>query len=401
MQLGMICYVSCFDRYSAVRGSRPDDVVGPSRPPMQASTSILPSSSLSSLCLSSSSLPFPPSSTTFLSTSITERLSDQSLQLPSQRGTFLSSLSSSKSDIDDSVEKKELASSYHLVWNQGFGKKFLLTTIGLATVHGLVLSSSGMATTTTTMMMTTIAKFFSGYMSSMGLSLLASSCCLIQIIVNTLVGTVGCLGLNTSLGPSRPYFLALLFYLSATTRSVAMNPTKLILRLGIAFLPEIVHFWNNQGRKFPHKSTTLSKHSNGDNIMNTNTNGMVATLYMDVPAMGCVACINKIDRTIQNQMYEINSNQNEAYNDSTDSVDSIVANYNDITTTNKNSTSHHTNTVVDVSSCLDPQLPKGGSTKVVLFVKSKDEAERIGQTLIESLDKVGFGGSTISKLEFS
>jgi len=406
VQLGMICYVSCRDRYSPGRG-RPD-VVGPSRP-LQASTSI-PSSSSSLLYLSSSSSSSSTSSSTLLTTSRTGSFSDHHRQFPAQRSTALSSLSSAADSVDNvanldkTVNGRELASSYHLVWNQGFGQQFLLTTIGLATIHGLVLSNSGMATTTTTTTMMT--KFFSGYMSSMGLSLLASSCCLIQIIANMLVGTVGCLGLNTSLGPSRPYFLALLFYLTVTTKSVTMKPTKLMLRLGIAFLPEIVHFWNSRDRrKFFQNLTTLSKPSNDGNInINTSTNGMVATLHMDVPAMGCVACINKIDRTIQNQIYELNLNQKKICTEMKGLTDSeygdVVANYNHITN-NDNSTGNTNTVVVDVSSWLDPQRPKGGSSKVVLPVQSKEEAERIGQTLIESLDDVGFGGSTISKLEIS
>jgi hypothetical protein len=131
-----------------------------------------------------------------------------------------------------------------------------------------------------------------------------------------------------------------------------MSLPQILLRLSIAFLPEMMHTWNNR-HKFLQQKNAPSIDS-----------GMMATLEFDVPSMGCVACINKIDSTLRSN--------NKRYKK-----------------------------VVDVTSWLDPALPKGGATKVTLTVESKEEAEAIGQSLVETFDSIGFGGSSISKLEVS
>jgi copper chaperone CopZ len=241
----------------------------------------------------------------------------------------------------ESSPSTRIAASYHLLWTRGFATKFALSTLALALGHHFVIASPGFPK---------LSIAFRGSLSSIGLSLLASSCCLFQILANVFAGTVGCLGLNTALGPSRPYFLSLLFYL--TFAKSAMSLPQILLRFSIAFLPEMMHTWNNR-HKFLHSKNAPSIDS-----------GMImATLEFDVPSMGCVACINKIDSTLRN---------NKGYEK-----------------------------VVDVTSWLDPALPKGGATKVTLTVESKEEAEAIGESLVETFDSIGFGGSSISKLEVS
>ena len=55
--------------------------------------------------------------------------------------------------------------------------------------------------------------------------------------------------------------------------------------------------------------------------------------------------------------------------------------------------------VVNVASWLDPDSPKGGSTKVNFMVESKEEANVVGESLIEMVENVGFEGASISKVE--
>jgi hypothetical protein len=79
--------------------------------------------------------------------------------------------------------------------------------------------------------------------------------------------------------------------------------------------------------------------------------------------MGCIACINKIDSSLRNELDQ--------------------------------------EKVINVSSQLDPARPKGGSAKVTLNVSSEEEAKAVRQLVIDVVGKAGFGGSSISKLEMS
>jgi copper chaperone CopZ len=283
--------------------------------------------------LQSRTRPEPSEDSTFLVSSRT-KLPSPCNPTPRHEGN---TILSANVQIESSPSTR-IAASYHLLWTRGFATKFALSTLALALGHQFVIASAGFPK---------LSIALRGSLSSVGLSLLASSCCLFQIVANVFAGTVGCLGLNTALGPSRPYFLSLLFYL--TFVKSAMSLPQILLRFSIAFLPEIMHTWNNR-HKFLHSKNAPSIDA-----------GMMATLEFDVPSMGCVACINKIDSTLRN---------NKGYEK-----------------------------VVDVTSWLDPALPKGGATKVTLTVESKEEAEAIGQSLVETFGSIGFGGSSISKLE--
>ena len=234
-----------------------------------------------------------------------------------------------------STEDHQAAISYHLVWTQNFWKKYVATTLGLVILDRKLLSFSRIQ-----------QQQQQFWLSSVSLPLLASSCCLIQLLSNYFLSALGCLGLNTALGPSRPYFLSLFIYLSL--RSSPLTKTSLILmQFGIAFLPEMVHIWNLLRRQKRGVSTS---------------SGMVATVELDIPTMGCVACINKIDSSITNKLP-------------------------------KNTT------VLDIHSQLDPTRSKGGTAKVSLRVESMREAESVGKTLVDTVASIGFGESSVTNIK--
>lgn len=224
------------------------------------------------------------------------------------------------------------ATSYHLIWTRGFLVKFLVTTIGLVFWDRTILPFSQLK-----------QRF---WMSSIGLPLLASSCCLLQLAANYFLAAIGCLGLNTKLGPFRPYFLSLLTYLSFRSSSFK-NPRLFLIQFSITFLPEIVHIWNHLRRK-----------QSGGGDHSSRASGLVATFELDIPTMGCVACINKIDSSL----------------------------------TDKNQG------VLDIYSSLDPARSKGGSAKVKVIVKSKEEAKTMSKALIETVESIGFAGSSITNV---
>ena len=127
-----------------------------------------------------------------------------------------------------------------------------------------------------------------------------------------------------------------------------------MVQFSITFLPEIVHIWNHLRRK----------QRSGDNSSSSINNraaasGLVATVELDIPTMGCVACINKIDSTLADKNQGV---------------------------------------VLDIHSSLDPDRSKGGSAKVKVIVESKEEAETMSKALIETVESIGFAGSSITNL---
>jgi hypothetical protein len=220
-----------------------------------------------------------------------------------------------------------------------------------------------------------------GWISSVVLSLLASSCCLIQVIANVLISTVGCLGLNTALGPVRPYFFALLLYVNALTINKGLSTfPQMAVRSIIALLPEGLHLWTNyRHQRYRNIKTEVveaedvpttvdgSSINSSDSVSEEpdNDGSINMVVELDVPTMGCVACINKID-SLMRQSQEQSTGSNK---------------------------------VRDVSSALHPDKAKGGRTVVLLSVGSTEEAEEIGVSLVEQLDKLGFPGASIISKE--
>lgn len=261
-----------------------------------------------------------------------------------------------------------IAYSYHLLWTPGFARKVMLSTLLLTVGHNFVFPRLVTSLTSSASM---------GWASSVLLSLFASSCCLIQMIVNVFISTVGCLGLNTALGPSRPYFFSLLLYVNVLTMNKGLSTIpQIAVRSVIALLPEGLHLWTNyRNERYRNinaevdeigdisttaESSINSKDSASEESVNDGSINMA--MELDVPTMGCVACINKIDRTMRESQ-----EQNRGINK-----------------------------VQHVSSILYPDKTKGGKTVVQLSVDSMEEAREIGSGLVEELHKLGFPDASIT-----
>jgi len=120
------------------------------------------------------------------------------------------------------------------------------------------------------------------------LSLLSSSCCVIQLALNLL--SVGCAGFNSILGPARPFFLACALHARVLLRRAAvavpgvdprvrqMNVYGGALAVAVAFAPEAVALVARLRRR--------------------SGNVGAASLTLDLPSMGCVACVDAVSRAI-------------------------------------------------------------------------------------------------------
>ena len=123
------------------------------------------------------------------------------------------------------------------------------------------------------------------------LSLLSSSCCVIQLALNLL--SVGCAGFNSILGPARPFFLACALHARVLLRRAAvavpgvdprvrqMNVYGGALAVAVAFAPEVVAL-----------VAKLRRRRGGDVAG-------AASLTLDLPSMGCVACVDAVSRAVR------------------------------------------------------------------------------------------------------
>mmetsp|Transcript_17093 Transcript_17093/g.25893 ORF Transcript_17093/g.25893 Transcript_17093/m.25893 type:complete len:325 (+) Transcript_17093:126-1100(+) len=197
----------------------------------------------------------------------------------------------------------------------------------------------------------TFVTVFKRLLQAIILPLLSSACCALQLLINVMVGAGGCAGFNKHLGPLRPYFLAVLLHtvipkvLSPTGQELDFAIIRLrTIQLSLAFLPEIVHLWNVKLgiQKVPKFATS--------HIL------PVYQVKLAIPGMGCVACINKINKTLR---------QNP--------------------------------TVSDTKAWLNEE--KGGSALVQYSVNSNVDAKRIAESLSEAVKAAGFDNCKIENLK--
>jgi copper chaperone CopZ len=127
-------------------------------------------------------------------------------------------------------------------------------------------------------------------MGNIVLPLAASSCCVLQLALNLL--SVGCAGWNSYLGPVRPYFLGILLYTTVRYTTPTKSPVTLLWRSVVALLPEIVFTYNTWRQR---RTTALVDTLHPDQQQQHQQQYEV---QVDIPSMGCVACINSIDRNL-------------------------------------------------------------------------------------------------------
>lgn len=127
------------------------------------------------------------------------------------------------------------------------------------------------------------------------ISLLSSSCCAFQLILNMF--SVGCAGLNSTMGPLRPFFIAVTtisqLWQWISIQKVEQYPqafASLVLTTWLTFLPEIlyiyVHFYGAKNGAF-----CPGAESNTDNFS--------AKYSIKVSGMNCIACVQTIKRAIE------------------------------------------------------------------------------------------------------
>mmetsp|Transcript_5009 Transcript_5009/g.8803 ORF Transcript_5009/g.8803 Transcript_5009/m.8803 type:complete len:419 (-) Transcript_5009:507-1763(-) len=228
-------------------------------------------------------------------------------------------------------KKNDAVEAYYLVWSPGVWKKMAMTSVVLGCGHVLWLfwfrrfGGKAMAGVGTTIMSATATTCHDEHNPQHGvgpvmlqtvvLPMLSSACCAIQLFVWNVLGW-GCAGFNTVLGPLRPYFIPLFVYTHTVIVPRQQRPVMVLLSWTLTFLPELLHIWNKTKLLlFERKNATpLQYHTQtlqepSRTILTTTTtkhNTTVpqptttrTTIDLMIPSMGCVACIRKIDSTLQ------------------------------------------------------------------------------------------------------
>ena len=254
-------------------------------------------------------------------------------------------------ETNDWIPIPTASEAYYLVWSPKFVQKLALATTLLVCIRRFGIDH----------------RLFGAFAKSLGwvppglvpnflLPLISSSCCAIQLAVNAVSVAVmgagaGCLGFNTYLGPLRPYLLgAMVAY--HTVPSTAYT----LVRYAIALMPEAVSGWNELLRlRWRRNRNTVSK----------GEANLQATVVVEVPTMGCVACVNKIESSLRNR--------------APDNIESASAILNPKPATEGGK--------------------KGGKAKIQVRVSSKEELDDLAKSLVGAIEDAGFQDSTIEMTE--
>jgi copper chaperone CopZ len=194
------------------------------------------------------------------------------------------------------ASKRFLASSfniesYHLLWSPGSLRKLLAGTTTLFLAHYL---GNAFVWTRNTYGMNHVTQDCHSTIKSVAINvvvpLLASACCLLQLAMNVL--SIGCAGFNKILGPARPYFMSILLYLTfigwnaRPNGSMTSRVATTMLRWSVALLPEALDVWNRRNALDTASSAPPSRN-------------LIATVQLDIPTMGCVACIKSVNNALR------------------------------------------------------------------------------------------------------
>jgi len=182
-------------------------------------------------------------------------LSNPICRLRRQRsGPLLASASSQSQSHTNEFGRIEERKREHLIWEPGFGRRFL-SSLGVLICFALGMWHSNEAWVQGVALQAQLSErlqslaFRLEWWSLIGM--LSSSCCVLQLVLNSL--SLGCGGFNTWLGPVRPQLLSLTLLLQLATWRVALGVQRgglvgraaasTALTLLLSFLPELLHAW--------------------------------------------------------------------------------------------------------------------------------------------------------------
>jgi copper chaperone CopZ len=86
------------------------------------------------------------------------------------------------------------------------------------------------------------------------------------------------------------------------------HPVWTLVSLTLAFLPEVVHLWNKLATLKVLKSNVMSNDVHHNQQLPFN-----AKITLNIPTMGCVACVNKVDSSIRGCSFYANIKEEKSW----------------------------------------------------------------------------------------
>lgn len=204
------------------------------------------------------------------------------------RPAIIAALSSSSSS---SIEASAPYKTEHLIWERGFGMKLAASLAACASI-AWVASQSNEAWMLGLRLQSGVSHRLMQLAHRLewwsALGLLSSSCCVLQLLLNTL--SVGCAGFNTFLGPVRPQMMAMTLSLQATmwhstitgraSSRVLSAVAASVLTAVLTLLPELLHLHIHRRRLVESRASE-------------------PVLSLSVGGMGCTACSTKVKGALE------------------------------------------------------------------------------------------------------
>jgi uncharacterized protein YoxC len=108
-------------------------------------------------------------------------------------------------------------------------------------------------------------------------------------------------------GPIRPLFLSI-FLILTWKQMNQRHPVWTLVSLTLAFLPEGVHLLNTLTTQKLFKPNAMTNDIQQNQLLPVN-----AKITLNIPTMGCVACVNKVDSTIRGCSFSTNIQQEKSW----------------------------------------------------------------------------------------
>lgn len=182
--------------------------------------------------------------------------------------------------------KGESSKKAYLIWDEGFGSKFLASLVCIAGSVAACARVNSLQQLAWELYQELLFQLMDcanrmAWWSVIGL--LSSSCCALQLLLNAL--NFGCAGFNTVLGPIRPFLCALTVCIQGAVWNTALDkPFQLLyvapctlIAVVLTLLPELTAMWVSRGK------------GSGSSALEVQSSAVLA-----VEGMGCAACTKKV-----------------------------------------------------------------------------------------------------------
>mmetsp|Transcript_5873 Transcript_5873/g.14702 ORF Transcript_5873/g.14702 Transcript_5873/m.14702 type:complete len:296 (-) Transcript_5873:186-1073(-) len=209
------------------------------------------------------------------------------------------------------------AKSMNLITDEGFGRRLAANLLVMTIVIAFCTSNQTLQNYCLDMYYD-MKEYMMRIASEMAwwslLGLLSSSCCAIQILLNTL--SFGCAGFNNVLGPLRPTFLSLSivaqcssWYVALTNSIVKdqwrMSAASTVLSASLTLLPEVLAWQTAKRERIRHQTYQTTNYKKEENektddsvSYDSKSTSNEIKLQFQLSTMGCSSCVSTVSKVL-------------------------------------------------------------------------------------------------------